>query len=133
MIVGFGIDVLNIMRLEKAYARFGMRLWVRLFTPEERAYVEGRRCHHYAAYAKRFAAKEAFVKALGTGFRGGISWQDIEVVSDALGAPSIRVRGAAERTLHHLGGDELRVDLSMSDDYPIAQAAVLISRRCPAP
>jgi holo-[acyl-carrier protein] synthase len=134
MIAGIGTDVVNIARVEKMLARFGERFEQRLFTAQEIAFanIRAKAGQHIkaATLAKRIAAKEAFVKALGTGFAGGISWQDIEVVHQQGERPTIVVKGLAiPQYLRALSpkGAPLHIDVSMADDYPIAQAFVVIS------
>ena len=132
MIIGIGSDLIDIRRIEKTLARFGDRFIDRIFTPVERAKAERRRGagNAYAAtYAKRYAAKEAAAKALGTGFRDGIFWRDLGVVNTPSGKPTVLMTGGAAERLRALTppGMTAQVDLSLTDEYPIAQAIVIIS------
>ena len=128
MILGLGLDSLDIRRIERTLERFGNRFTRRIFTEEERHRAE-RRAQRAATYAKRFAAKEACSKALGTGFRRGVFWRDLEVVNLCSGKPTMRLAGGAAFRLAELvpDGMEARIDLSMTDDPPLAQAIVVIS------
>ncbi len=133
MIVGIGTDIVYIPRMEALLMRFGEKFEKRIFTIGERAAAaEKKRLSHKASFlAKRFAAKEAYVKALGTGMRG-IGWQDIEVVKLANNAPGLAIKNGAVDTLHTLlaarqqEGTQANVLLSLSDDYPFATAYVVI-------
>jgi holo-[acyl-carrier protein] synthase len=128
VIVGIGTDLVDIRRIERALARHGDRFANRIFTPVERALAE-RRSNPAATYAKRFAAKEACAKALGTGFRAGIFFRDFGVVNLASGKPTMALTGAALARLRSLmpHGLEAQIDLAISDEYPMAQAFVVIS------
>ncbi len=128
MILGLGLDSLDIRRIERTLERFGNRFTRRIFTEEERHRAE-RRAQRAATYAKRFAAKEACSKALGTGFRRGVFWRDLEVVNLPSGKPTMRLAGGAAVRLAELVPDGMaaRIDLSMTDDPPLAQAIVVIS------
>lgn len=128
MILGLGLDSLDIRRIERTLERFGSRFTRRIFTEEERHRAE-RRAQRAATYAKRFAAKEACSKALGTGFRRGVFWRDLEVVNLPSGKPTMRLAGGAAVRLAELVPDGMaaRIDLSMTDDPPLAQAIVVIS------
>ncbi len=135
MILGIGSDLIDIRRIEQALDRFGDRFVQRLFTADERACAERRIGSGRAAtYAKRFAAKEAGVKALGTGFRHGIFFQDLSVAHDAEGRPLLEMSGAALKRLNALTpqGMIAHLHLSLTDDYPLAQAFVILSA-VPAP
>jgi holo-[acyl-carrier protein] synthase len=131
VIVGFGSDLVDIRRIEKSLSRFGARFESRFFTEAERktASARGQKNHKAAAsfYAKRFAAKEAFLKAVGTGFRG-VSWQEMEVRGDENGAPSLHVSGDAaallRKKLPH--GHRPVIWLTLADEYPYAQAQVIL-------
>ncbi|MEI6558008.1 MAG: holo-ACP synthase [Rhodospirillaceae bacterium] len=130
MILGIGTDLVDIRRIEHALDRFGVRLLDRLFTPAEQARAErlpspGRA----AAYAKRFAAKEACAKALGTGVAAGVFWRDLGVVSAPGGAPAMELTGGALHRLNAITPEGMiaRVHLSLTDEYPLAQAFVTIS------
>lgn len=128
MIIGIGSDLVDIRRIEKTLARFGERFLARVFTAEERARAE-RRADRAATYAKRFAAKEACAKALGTGFRNGVFWRDLGVVNLPSGRPTLVLTGGARARLDALTppGMRARIDLSLTDEHPIAQALVVIS------
>ena len=128
MILGLGNDVIDIIRIERSIDRFGDRFLHRIFTPIERQKSDRRR-QRAASYAKRFAAKEACAKALGTGFRRGVFWKDIGVVNLPSGRPTLALTGGAAAVLENLvpEGFEPRIDLSLTDDPPAAQAIVLIS------
>ena len=128
MIIGIGTDLVDIRRIERAFARHGDRFANRIFTPVERALAE-RRGNPAATFAKRFAAKEACAKALGTGFRAGIFFRDLGVVNLASGKPTMALTGAALVRLKSLmpHGLEAQIDLAISDEYPMAQAFVVIS------
>ena len=128
MILGLGSDLVDIRRIEKTIARHGDRFIDRIFTPTERAKAE-RRAARIDTYAKRFAAKEACAKALGTGFRRGVFFRDMGVVNLPSGRPTLELTGGALRRLKEItpAGYEARIDLSLTDEYPIAQAIVIIS------
>lgn len=125
MMVGIGTDLVQIPRMERAITRFGARFLDRLFTPEEQAHC-GAMARPAACYAKRFAAKEALVKALGTGFRDGIWFTDITVHNDASGRPALRTSGACAAVLTALGA--VRLHLSLSDEQDMAVAFVVVER-----
>jgi len=132
MIIGIGSDLIDIRRVEKVIARHGERFLRRIFTDAERAKAERRAKNArmvVATYAKRFAAKEACSKALGTGIRQGVWWRDMGVVNLPGGRPSMRLTGGAHARLQALTpiGHEARIDLSITDDWPLAQAFVVIS------
>ena len=133
MIIGIGNDIIDIRRIERTLARFGERFTHRLFTEVERTKSERRRMRA-ASYAKRFAAKEACSKALGTGLRKGVYWRDMGVVNLPTGQPTLRLTGGAKRRLDGLTppGMEAVIHLTITDEYPQAQAVVIISAR-PAP
>jgi holo-[acyl-carrier protein] synthase len=128
VIVGIGIDLVDITRIERAIARHGERFLHRIFTPTERALAE-RRANRAATYAKRFAAKEACAKALGTGFRRGIFFRDLGVVNLPSGKPTMLLTGPALARLRDMipQGHTARIDLAITDEYPMAQALVVIS------
>lgn len=132
MILGIGSDLIDIRRVEKVIERHGERFLDRVFTDVERAKA-GRRAANarmvVATYAKRFAAKEACSKALGTGIRQGVWWRDMGVVNLPGGRPTMRLTGGAQARLERLTppGFEARIDLSITDDWPLAQAFVIIS------
>uniref|UniRef100_UPI003BAD159C holo-ACP synthase n=1 Tax=Stappia sp. TaxID=1870903 RepID=UPI003BAD159C len=128
MIIGIGSDLIDIRRIEKTLERFGERFVNRVFTAEERARSDRRRLRA-ASYAKRFAAKEACSKALGTGIRMGVNWREMGVVNLPSGKPTLHLTGSAERRLSALVpiGFIPRIDLTITDDNPLAQAFVVIS------
>jgi holo-[acyl-carrier protein] synthase len=128
MILGLGNDIIDIRRIEKTIERYGDRFLDRVFTDIERRKSDGRTARA-ASYAKRFAAKEACAKALGTGFRQGVFWRDLGVVNLASGRPTLALTGGAALALARLipDGHEVRIDLTITDDFPMAQAIVIIS------
>ncbi len=128
MILGVGTDLIDIRRVERTLARFGRRFIERVFTPVEQARAE-RRIDRAAAYAKRYAAKEACAKALGTGFRQGVYWRDIGVVNRPSGQPTLELTGGAAARLAALtpAGMRARIDLSLTDEPPFGHAIVIIS------
>ena len=128
MILGLGNDMVDIRRIEATLDRFGDRFTTRVFTPLERTKSEGRR-NRAASYAKRFAAKEACSKALGTGFRRGVFWRDMGVINLPGGRPALVLTGGALTELSAITppGFEARIDLTLTDDFPWAQAIVIIS------
>jgi holo-[acyl-carrier protein] synthase len=128
MILGLGNDIIDIRRVEKTIERYGERFLLRVFTDTERRKSDGRALRA-ASYAKRFAAKEACAKALGTGFRHGVYWRDMGVVNLPSGRPTMQLTGGAARVLRELTpeGHEVRIDLTITDDFPTAQAIVIIS------
>ena len=127
MIVGVGSDLIDIRRIERTLERFGERFTARVFTEVERAKSD-RRARRAASYAKRFAAKEACAKALGTGLSGDIFWRDMGVVNLRGGKPTMQLTNGAGRRLASLlpGGHVPRVHLTITDDHPWAQAFVII-------
>lgn len=128
MIIGIGSDLIDIRRVERALGRFPGRFEERCFTAVERAKSDKRR-RRADSYAKRFAAKEACAKALGTGFRRGVFWSDMGVVNLASGRPTMELTGGARRQLDAITppGMRAQIDLSITDEYPLAQATVIIS------
>ena len=131
MIVGIGCDLANINRFEKALAKFGGRFVNRAFSEREKAELARRERlspkEHACAAAKRFAAKEACTKALGTGFRDGIFMRDIEIVHQPSGKPELYLQNGARRRLEEIcGGAAFKIHVTMNDDYPWAQAFVII-------
>lgn len=137
MILGIGSDLIDIRRIQASLDRFGDRFAARVFTAGERARADaaGTQGTRAALYAKRFAAKEAASKALGTGYADGVHFCDIEVVSDGKGRPSLSLSGGALDRLRDIvpTGMEPRIDLSMTDEPPYAQAFVVISAQVPQP
>lgn len=129
MIVGLGNDLIDIRRIEKTLARFGSRFTERVFTEIEQVKSD-RRANRAASYAKRFAAKEACAKALGTGVpRRGVHWRDLGVVNLPSGQPTMALTRGAARRLAEItpDGKTARIDVTLTDDYPLAQAIVIIS------
>jgi len=128
MILGIGTDLVDIRRIEQTIARHGDRFINRIYTEVERARAE-RRANRIDTYAKRFAAKEACAKALGTGFRLGVFFRDMGVVNLPSGKPTLRLTGGALKRLEAItpAGFESRIDLALTDEYPLAQAFVVIS------
>lgn len=128
MILGIGNDLCDIRRIEKTIARFGDRFLLRVFTDDERRRALSR-ANSAATFAKRFAAKEAMTKALGTGFRYGVHFRDIGVLNAPSGRPTIALCGGAAAVLARMTpeGHEVRIDLTLTDEYPLAQAIVIIS------
>lgn len=133
MIIGIGNDITDIRRIEKVIERHGERFLSRIFTDVERARAE-RRAKSVETYAKRFAAKEACSKALGTGMRGGVWWRDMGVVNLPSGRPTMKLTGGAATRLARLvpPGYTADIHVSITDEYPLAQAFVIISAN-PAP
>lgn len=127
MIIGFGIDLCDIRRVNELLARFGDRFVARCFTDVERAKSEAR-AQRAASYAKRFAAKEACAKALGTGLARGVRWRDIGVVNLPSGRPTLCLTGGAAQRLAALtpAGHQAFVHLTLTDEHPFAQAQVII-------
>ena len=128
MIIGLGNDLCDIRRIEKSLERFGDRFVQRVFTETEQKRSEGR-ATRAASYAKRFAAKEACSKALGTGFRRGVFMRDMGVVNIRGGKPTLALTGGALARLQELTppGMTAQIDLTLTDEYPLAQAIVIIS------
>ncbi|HLY06263.1 MAG TPA: holo-ACP synthase [Rhizomicrobium sp.] len=128
MIIGIGSDLIDIRRIDATIERYGARFLDRIFTDTERAKSD-RGAQRSASYAKRFAAKEACAKALGTGLRKGVFWRDMGVVNLPGGKPSLALTGGALARLEALTppGHIAQIDLSITDDYPLAQAIVIIS------
>ncbi len=133
MILGIGSDLVDIRRIEKVLERHGERFISRVFTDVERARAE-RRAGRVETYAKRFAAKEACAKALGTGFRRGVFFRDLGVVNLRSGRPTMELTGGALARLQEITppGLEARIDVSITDEWPLAQAFVVISAQTPA-
>jgi holo-[acyl-carrier protein] synthase len=127
MIIGIGNDIIDITRIEKVLERHGSRFIDRIFTEIEIKKSERRR-DRAASYAKRFAAKEACAKALGTGMRAGVFWRDMGVVNLPSGAPTMALNGGAAARLAKLvpAGHRARIHVTITDDFPLAQAFVII-------
>lgn len=128
MIIGIGSDLIDIRRVEKTLERFGERFINRCFTEVERVKSDRRRLRA-ASYAKRYAAKEACSKALGTGFRNGVFWRDLGVVNLPGGKPTMKLTGGALKRLKEITppGMDVQIDLTITDEPPIAEAVVIIS------
>jgi len=128
-IIGIGSDLCNIERIQNSLDRFGERFVNRVFTEVERGKAEGRPFTRAGTYAKRFAAKEAYSKAVGTGFKRGVFMRDIGVVNAPSGAPTLQLSGGAKARLDALTpeGHFAEVHLTMTDDHPWAQAFVIIT------
>jgi holo-[acyl-carrier protein] synthase len=128
VILGVGSDLVDVRRIERAIDRHGTRFLDRVFTATERDKAE-RRARRVETYARRFAAKEACAKALGTGLRAGVFWRDMGVVNLPSGRPTLRLTGGALARLQAItpAGFEVRIDLSITDEGPLAQALVVIS------
>jgi holo-[acyl-carrier protein] synthase len=129
IILGMGSDLCSIERIERSLARFGDRFVRRVFTDTEQAKAETRPFTRAGTYAKRFAAKEAFSKAVGTGFRNGVFMKDIGVVNLRSGAPTLALTGGAKERLDDMipDGHAAHIHLTMTDDHPFAFAFVLIA------
>jgi holo-[acyl-carrier protein] synthase len=128
MIIGIGSDLIDIRRIEKTIERYGERFLDRIFTDVEKDKSD-KRAARAASYAKRFAAKEACSKALGTGLRKGVFWRDMGVVNLPGGKPSLKLTNGALARLEQMTpkGHKAQIDLSITDDFPLAQAIVIIS------
>ena len=128
MIISLGSDLIDIRRIEKTMERHGDRFIQRIYTDIEQAKSD-KRMQRAASYAKRFAAKEACSKALGTGLRKGVFWRDMGVVNLPGGKPSMKLTGGALKRLQDMtpAGYEAVIDLTITDDFPLAQAIVIIS------
>jgi holo-[acyl-carrier protein] synthase len=128
MILGIGSDLVDVRRIERTLTRHGERFLTRIFTDIERATAE-RRANRIETYAKRFAAKEACAKALGTGFRAGVFFRDLGVVNLRSGRPTMELTGGAQARLKAITppGFEARIDVTITDEGPMAQAFVIIS------
>ncbi len=127
MILGLGNDVIDIRRIDETLEKYGERFIRRVFTEVEIAKSE-RRAQRAASYAKRFAAKEACSKALGTGFRNGVFWKDMGVVNEPSGKPTMQLTGGAREQLDRMvpAGHTARIHLTITDDFPYAHAVVMI-------
>jgi holo-[acyl-carrier protein] synthase len=128
MIIGVGSDLVDVRRIERTIERHGERFLARIFTATERAKAD-RRTRRAETYAKRFAAKEACAKALGTGLRAGVFWRDMGVVNLPSGRPTMTLTGGALARLNAITpvGFKARIDVTVTDEGPIAQAVVVIS------
>jgi holo-[acyl-carrier protein] synthase len=126
MILSIGIDIVEVYRIQQTIARTP-RFAERVFTPRERAFCDGKGKAAFQSYAGRFAAKEAFLKALKTGWRGKITWQNIEVISDEGGAPSLNITGEAKNLLDDWGANNIHLSISHTTDHAVAE---VILERC---
>jgi len=128
MILGLGSDLIDIRRIERVIEQYGERFLDRIFTEIERQKCD-RRANRAESYARRFAAKEACSKALGTGFRRGVFWRDLGVVNLPSGRPTMQLSGGAQRRLDEMTPPAMvaRLDVSLTDEPPMAQAIVIIS------
>ena len=120
MIISIGIDIIEVYRIRETLERTP-RFAVRVFTEKERAYCEVKGVTSAQSYAARFAAKEAFLKALKTGWRGRITWHDIEIVSNEMGIPSLEIRGEARKILENFGANQIHLTLSHTTEHAVAQ------------
>lgn len=129
MIIGLGSDLIDIRRIARTLERFGDRFIERVFTDVERAKADRRKMTRVETYAKRYAAKEAAVKALGTGFSNGVFWRDVGVVNDRFGKPTLALTGGALLRLRAITppGTRAVIALTMTDEPPLASALVIIS------
>jgi holo-[acyl-carrier protein] synthase len=134
VVLGVGVDLLDIRRIERTIGQFGDRFRERVYTPLERLHCS-RRANPASAYALRYAGKEACAKALGTGFRAGVFWRDIEIDALPSGKPIVRLTGGALTRLLRLTPPVMipGIDISLTDEYPYAQAFVVIAAHPPAP
>ena len=119
MILSTGIDIVEVYRIAETIARTP-RFAIRVFTPAERNYCDAKGAAAAQSYAGRFAAKEAFLKALKTGWRGKITWHDIEIINDADGVPSLNVTGEAKRLLATRGADSVHLSISHTTEHAVA-------------
>ena len=120
MIVSIGIDIVEVYRIRETLARTP-RFAERVFTGRERVYCDAKGAAAAQSYAARFAAKEAFLKALKTGWRGRITWHDMEITNDEQGVPTLAISGEARRLLEELGADRIHLSLSHTTDHAVAQ------------
>jgi holo-[acyl-carrier protein] synthase len=120
VIISIGIDIIEVYRISETISRTP-RFLERVYTPRERVYCESKGAAAAQSYAARFAAKEAFLKALKTGWRGKITWHDIEICSDADGVPSLKIEGEARNILENLGANQIHLSLSHTTEHAVAQ------------
>ena len=120
MIVSIGIDIVEVYRISETIQRTP-RFVERVYTERERAYCESKGAASAQSFAARFAAKEAFLKALKTGWRGRITWQDMEILNDAQGVPTLEIRGEARVLLEKMGADKIHLSISHTTDHAVAQ------------
>jgi holo-[acyl-carrier protein] synthase len=119
MIIGTGVDLAEVDRIREAVERYGDRFLNRVFTPAEVAYAS-RKANKYERFAARFAAKEAGMKAIGTGWRGGVRWQDFEVVNEPSGRPTLRFHGVAQQVAERLGVKSVQLSLTHTSGLALA-------------
>jgi holo-[acyl-carrier protein] synthase len=120
VIISIGIDIVEVYRIRETLARTP-RFAERVYTEKERAYCETKGAAAAQSYAARFAAKEAFLKALKTGWRGKITWHDMEILNDAMGVPTLEIRGEARDLLENLGADKIHLSMSHTTEHAVAQ------------
>ena len=123
MIVSIGIDIVEVYRISETIQRTP-RFVERVFTARERAYCDAKGAAAAQSYAARFAAKEAFLKALKTGWRGKITWQDMEILNDAQGVPTLEIKGEARILLENLGANKIHLSMSHTTDHAVAQVVL---------
>jgi holo-[acyl-carrier protein] synthase len=123
MIVSIGIDIVEVYRISETIQRTP-RFVERVFTMRERAYCDAKGAAAAQSYAARFAAKEAFLKALKTGWRGKITWQDMEILNDAQGVPNLEIKGEARILLENLGANKIHLSMSHTTDHAVAQVVL---------
>jgi holo-[acyl-carrier protein] synthase len=120
VIVSIGIDIVEVYRISETLTRTP-RFAERVFTEKERAYCEAKGAAAAQSYAARFAAKEAFLKALKTGWRGKITWHDMEILNDADGVPNLEIAGEARRLMENLGADKIHLSISHTSEHAVAE------------
>ena len=123
MIISIGVDIVEVYRIRETIERTP-RFVERVYTRDEQRYCESKGAAAAASYAGRFAAKEAFLKALKTGWRGKISWHDVEVISDADGVPTFMIKGEAKRLLATLGASRVHLSISHTTEHAVAQVVL---------
>ena len=123
MIVSIGIDIVEVYRISETMNRTP-RFAERVFTENERRYCDSKGAAAYQSYAGRFAAKEAFLKALKTGWRGKLTWTDIEILSDAEGVPLLKITNEAARLMDELGATDVHLSISHTKDHAVAQVVL---------
>ncbi len=123
MIISIGIDIIEVYRIRETISRTP-RFLERVYTRRERDYCESKGAAAAQSYAARFAAKEAFLKALKTGWRGKITWHDIEIVSGESGVPSLKIQGEAQNILENLGANQIHLSLSHTTEHAVAQVVL---------
>jgi holo-[acyl-carrier protein] synthase len=123
VIISIGIDIVEVYRIGETIQRTP-RFASRVFTAQERAYCDAKGAASAQSYAARFAAKEAFLKALKTGWRGRITWQDMEILNDAQGVPNLEIKGEARILLENLGANKIHLSISHTTDHAVAQVVL---------